>query len=67
VNVPTLIVVGDKDIMTPVAVSEAMHAQITDSELFVIRNGTHYVPVEYSELLNLRVEKFLGEHFATES
>ena len=67
VNVPTLIVVGDKDIMTPVSVSEAMHAQITGSELFVIRNGTHYVPVEYSELLNLRVEKFLDEHLATES
>jgi len=67
VNVPTLIVVGDKDIMTPVRVSETMHEQIKDSELFVVRNGTHYLPIEFPEVLNLRVEKFLRDRIPSRS
>jgi pimeloyl-ACP methyl ester carboxylesterase len=31
------------------------------AELLVVPGGTHYVAVEFPELVNLRVEKFLRE------
>ena len=58
---PTLLIVGDKDLFTPPAVSEEMQRRIPQSELLVVRGGTHYAPIEFPELINLRIEKFLRE------
>jgi len=61
IKVPTLIVAGDRDLMTPTFLSEDMSKKIPDSELFVITGGTHYTPVEFPDVVNLRIEKFLRE------
>ncbi len=61
VDVPTLIVTGTRDLMTPRAVAERMAERIAGAELMSVPQGTHYVAVEYPELLNLRIEKFLAE------
>ncbi|RLB53696.1 MAG: alpha/beta hydrolase [Deltaproteobacteria bacterium] len=61
VDIPTLIVAGDRDAMTPRRASEAMVRRIPGAELMVVPGGTHYVAVEYPELVNLRVEKFFRE------
>ena len=61
IDVPALIIVGDRDLFTPVSVSEEMHRQIPKSELLVVRKGTHYVPLEFSDLLNLRIQKFVRD------
>jgi pimeloyl-ACP methyl ester carboxylesterase len=58
VRVPTLITAGTKDKMTPLYVSEYMHAKINESELFIIPNGTHYATLEYPEIVNLKLEQF---------
>ncbi len=63
VQVPTLIVTGDRDLFTPIAQSRHMAAQIRGAELLVIPSGTHYTPLEFPELIHLRVSKFLREHF----
>jgi len=62
VTVPTLIIGGDNDIMTPATVSEEMHRAISGSELLILRAATHYAPIEFPEHINLRIEKFLREH-----
>lgn len=61
IRVPTLILAGDRDLFTPASVAEKMRRAIPGAELLVIRSGTHYVPVEFPELVNLRIEKFLRD------
>ncbi|MEM9192957.1 MAG: alpha/beta hydrolase [Myxococcota bacterium] len=61
VDVPTLIVAGDRDLMTPRRIAEKMMRTIPEAELMLVPGGTHYVAVEYPELVNLRIEKFFRE------
>ncbi len=61
VDVPTLVIAGDKDLFTPKAAARRIVAAIKGAELLVVPGGTHYVAVEYPELVNLRIEKFFRE------
>jgi pimeloyl-ACP methyl ester carboxylesterase len=61
VKVPTLIIAGDRDLMTPRAAAERMARRIPGAEIMLVPGGTHYVAVEYPELVNLRAEKFFRE------
>jgi pimeloyl-ACP methyl ester carboxylesterase len=61
IDVPVLVIAGDRDPFTPKKVAEKMARRIPGAELCVIPGGTHYVPVEYPELVNLRIEKFFRE------
>jgi pimeloyl-ACP methyl ester carboxylesterase len=62
ITVPTLVIVGDRDIFTAPRVAERLARRIPDSELLLVRGGTHYLVLEHPELVNLRIEKFLREH-----
>jgi len=64
VRVPTLIVAGERDGFTPSWLSEKMHREIPGAEILRLPGGTHTSPIELPDLVNLRVEKFLLEHFA---
>jgi 3-oxoadipate enol-lactonase len=59
INVPTLIIVGREDPITPAADSEKMHQLITDSELVVIENASHVSNIEQPEQFNRALRKFL--------
>lgn len=59
VEVPTLIVCGTRDLFTPPSVARRMARKIAGAELMIVPGATHYIPAECSELLNLRLEKFL--------
>ncbi|MRG91820.1 alpha/beta fold hydrolase [Polyangium spumosum] len=61
IDVPTLVVSGDRDAMTPPALAKEMARQIPGAELYVVRGGTHYTAVEFPELVSLRLEKFLAK------
>ncbi|HEY3445018.1 MAG TPA: alpha/beta hydrolase [Myxococcales bacterium] len=61
VDVPTLIVAGDHDRFTPLWLSQRMHRAIPESELLVVRSGTHSAPIELPELIALRIRRFLKE------
>jgi pimeloyl-ACP methyl ester carboxylesterase len=61
VDVPVLVIAGDRDLFTPRAAAERMVRQIRGAELLVVPGGTHYLAVEYPELVNLRIEKFFRE------
>jgi pimeloyl-ACP methyl ester carboxylesterase len=61
IKVPTLVMGGDEDTFTPVWLAKKMHRVIPNSELFIIRKGSHAALVEQPELINLRIEKFIRE------
>jgi pimeloyl-ACP methyl ester carboxylesterase len=65
IRVPTLVVAAEHDGFTPSYLSEKMHRKIPHSELLFLSGGTHTAPIEHEELLNLRIEKFLLDHFAS--
>lgn len=60
VKVPTLVITGDKDILTPPTTAERIHRSIPGSRLVVIRGGTHYTPVEYPAIIQEEITGFLG-------
>ena len=61
IDVPTLVLAGERDLLTPPSAAERMAGRVPGAELTVVPGGTHYVAVEYPELVNLRLEKFFCE------
>jgi alpha/beta hydrolase fold len=59
IKVPTLIVVGEHDKPTPVAVSEDMQARIKNSKLEVIKNAGHIGNLEQPQAFNRVLLEFL--------
>lgn len=62
IDVPVLVITGDKDTFTPRALAQQMARNIRTAEMLVVRGGTHYTCVEFPELVNLRIERFFREH-----
>jgi pimeloyl-ACP methyl ester carboxylesterase len=60
VHVPTLIVVGDEDVVTPPPLAEKMHSGIAGSELMVIPGAGHLSNLEQPELFNAALARFLA-------
>ena len=60
VTIPTLIVAGDRDRLTPPATAEAIHRAVRGSRLVVIPGGTHYTPVEYPRVIQDELARFLA-------
>ncbi|CAM3397286.1 alpha/beta hydrolase [Corallococcus sp. ZKHCc1 1396] len=67
VDVPTLVVAGEKDRFTPGWLSRKMAERIPGSELLAISEGTHTAPLEVPGLVELRVERFLRERLCVET
>ncbi|MBI3179364.1 MAG: alpha/beta hydrolase [Deltaproteobacteria bacterium] len=58
-SVPTTIIAGERDFMTPSAAAVRMSELIRDSELLVLPGCTHYAPVERPDLINEAVERLI--------
>ena len=61
ITVPTLIIVGAEDAITPVADSEKMNAGIGGSRLVVLENAGHVSNLERTEQFNEALLEFLQE------
>ncbi len=61
IDVPTLIIAGSRDVFTPRSAAERMARRTRGSEIMMIPGATHYAALEYPEMVNLRLEKFLRE------
>ena len=59
IGVPTMIVVGREDAITPLADSETMHSKIQHSRLVVLDNAGHVSNLEQTEHFNYALMKFL--------
>lgn len=62
IKVPTLIVVGEQDVGTPVAAAEVLHREIRHSKMVVIKDAAHMPNIEQSETFNSSVLGFLDSH-----
>jgi 3-oxoadipate enol-lactonase len=60
IRVPTLILVGEHDALTPVSASKEMHERIDNSEMHVIQNAAHMSNLENPEAFNNHVIDFLA-------
>lgn len=65
VDVPTLVVAGERDTFTPLRLSESIHRAIPGSELVVVPGGTHVAPLEDPELVAARAIAFLAARVPT--
>jgi pimeloyl-ACP methyl ester carboxylesterase len=61
VDVPTLILAGENDRLIPLEQQELLHQLIPNSQLEVIRHGSHCPQMDLPDLVNLRIEKFLSQ------
>jgi len=59
INVPTLIVTGDEDVLTGVEEAEIMRRGIQGSRMTVIAKAGHYSPWEQPEGVGKLVRQFL--------
>ncbi len=63
ISLPTLIVCGAEDQLTPVKYSTYLHQHIQGSTLHVIPNAGHYVMREQPEAVNQAIEEWMQTQF----
>lgn len=62
VAVPTLVTAGDKDIITTPRVARHIAEQIPGAEYFEVPGATHYVVLEFPQLMAERMDNFIRAH-----
>jgi pimeloyl-ACP methyl ester carboxylesterase len=61
IPVPTLIVVGERDAITPVPIAQSMQKQIRRAQLAVITGAGHMAPMEQPAQVNQAISRFLQQ------
>jgi len=61
INIPTLVIAGHEDILTPLKYSEYLNHQIYDSELQIIKDSGHFVMQEKPDEFNQMILDFIKE------
>ncbi len=64
IDVPTLVLHGELDARSPLAVGETLHQQIPGSQLVVLPGVGHLSNVEAADAFNSAVRAFLREQAA---
>lgn len=59
ISCPTLIIAGDRDMLTPVSFQKEMHQAIKDSEYLMIPYGSHCSQLDFPEFVNLKFHEFI--------
>lgn len=67
ITVPTLVIVGNQDILTPRGDSEELAERIPTAELVVISGAAHGVMIEHASTFNRVLLDFLGRVVAAEA
>lgn len=65
INVPTLIVVGDEDILIPIKYSIYLHDNIQNSDMVIIENCGHVPPIEQPQRFNEIAINFLENVYSS--
>lgn len=58
VDVPILVVHGDRDLLVPAAVAETLAQRAPDAELWLVPGGGHALPVTRPDILAERIARF---------
>ncbi len=59
IELPTLIVCGSADVMTPLKLSQSLHDQIAGSELVILPDAGHMAAIQQPEPVGAAVQAFL--------
>jgi pimeloyl-ACP methyl ester carboxylesterase len=59
-NVPTLVIAGENDSLTPSHKQVEVTNALPKGELYLIPDGSHCVQLDFPDLVNPRIEKFLN-------
>lgn len=59
IKIPTLIIGGDKDKVIPNYLQQILHKKLPKSELYIVKDGSHVPQVDFPELINKRIHRFL--------
>ncbi len=62
INIPTLIIVGENDALTPPAVMKSLNESISNSKFVVINDSGHMTPIEKPAAVNEAIDNFLKEN-----
>jgi 3-oxoadipate enol-lactonase len=60
VTLPTLIMVGEHDLGTPVSAAEAIHERVQDSKLIIVPGALHLTNIENATFFTEKLLGFLG-------
>jgi pimeloyl-ACP methyl ester carboxylesterase len=60
IDLPTLILSGEEDEMTPVKYSQFLHGRIKGSEMDILPDAGHMVMMESPQVFNEKVQKFIA-------
>ena len=61
INVPTLILVGKKDTLTPPSMAFKIHKLIKNSKFSIIEEAGHLINIENPKAFNYKILQFLNE------
>lgn len=61
IDVPTLVIAGERDTFTPSVLAQHMSDAIPDAQMFLLRGASHAAPIEQPVAIQLRLDKFLHE------
>jgi pimeloyl-ACP methyl ester carboxylesterase len=61
VNVPTLIISGEKDNVTPQRFQHEFHHKIAGSEFVLVPYGSHCTQLDFPDYINIKIEGFLSK------
>lgn len=61
IKLPTLVLCGSDDIMTPIKYSQYLATKISGSKLVIINGGTHFVFMEKPDAVNQAIKQFLSD------
>ncbi|HEY8271806.1 MAG TPA: alpha/beta hydrolase [Pseudobdellovibrionaceae bacterium] len=62
VDVPALIISGEKDNVTPQKFQYEFHHKIHGSEFVLVPYGSHCTQLDFPDYINMKIEAFLKEH-----
>jgi pimeloyl-ACP methyl ester carboxylesterase len=61
IQVPTLIISGDKDMVTPQNFQEELHRLISGSEFVRVPYGSHCTQLDFPDYINLKMDQFYSK------
>jgi pimeloyl-ACP methyl ester carboxylesterase len=59
INAPTLVIGGDSDKVIPNYLQKILHKYLTNSDLYIIKDGSHVPQIDFPELINERMSSFI--------
>lgn len=59
---PSLVIGGDKDNVIPYHLQLLLHQTLRNSELYLVKEGSHVPQVDFPEFINERMRQFIDSH-----